>query len=46
MYSLSGGSVQVLNHSMPGSASRQEGYSIGQGGKFARQAVETHDRTV
>ena len=30
MYGLSGVCVQVLNHDRPGSASRQEGYSIEQ----------------
>ena len=28
-----GGGVQVLNHDRPGSAFRQDGYNIGQGGK-------------
>ena len=45
-YRMSESGVQVLNHNRPGSASRQDSYSIGQDRKCVQKAVETHDRTV
>ena len=46
VYGLLGGVVQVRKHDRAGSASRQDGYSIGQDGKCVQQAIETHDRTI